>query len=65
MEQSLAGDLLSGAEAIAEYLGWPTRRTFYACEKRQIPAFKIGSKWCARKSTLLDYVAKLESGDAA
>lgn len=56
----LASDLVCGAEAIAEYLGWPKRRAFYACEKRLIPAFKVGNKWCARKSTLKTHFEKLE-----
>ncbi len=54
-------DLLSGAEAIAAYLGWSVRSTFYACEKGHIPAFKIGVKWCARKSTLKAHIDDLES----
>jgi len=61
----IADDLLTGADAIGIYLGWPARRVFYACEKRQIPAFKIGNKWCARKSTLKTHLEKLESNYAA
>ena len=56
--QDLADDLLSGVPAIAEFTGWPERRVYYLAEKKLIPLFKIGDRWCGRKSTLrrqLDY----------
>jgi hypothetical protein len=56
--QDLADDLLSGVPAIAEFTGWPERRVYYLAEKELIPLFKVGDRWCGRKSTLrrhLDY----------
>jgi hypothetical protein len=65
MQVDLADDLLTGADAIAAFLGWNKRVTFYACEKQHIPAFKVGKKWCARKSSLKQFFAKLEEGGKA
>jgi hypothetical protein len=56
-------DLLNGASEISEFIGQPVRRVYYMCEKKQLPAFKLGSKWTARKSTILARLAKLESGE--
>jgi hypothetical protein len=54
MEQpTLADDLLDGATAIAKFTGFKVRRVFYLCEQGELPAFKIGTRWCARKSELL------------
>ena len=61
MSIDLADDRLSGAQEIAEFLGESLRRTFYLLEKSQIPAFKLGGRWCARKSTLLAHIEKLEA----
>ena len=59
--EDLSDDLLSGAEAIAEFYGWKLRRTYYLLEQGQIPAFKVGKIWCARRSTLTAHIEKLES----
>ena len=57
----LADDLLTGARAIAEYLGWPERRVYHVAEKtakegtgapiRNVP----GAGLCALKSRLDAY----------
>jgi hypothetical protein len=61
-DEALADDLLDGIAAIAAFLGWTERRTYYAAEHRNIPVFKMGErKWCARKSTLRRYVDELEA----
>ena len=59
-DEALSGDLLDGAERIAEFTGWPTRRVFYLLEKGLIPAFKIGNRWTARKSRLRRHIENLE-----
>ena len=59
-DEALSEDLLDGAERIAEYTGWPTRRVFYLLEKGLIPAFKIGNRWTARKSRLRRHIEDLE-----
>jgi hypothetical protein len=29
-------------------------------ERQLLPGFKVGNKWCARKSTLTNFIAQLE-----
>jgi hypothetical protein len=50
--ENLADDLLDGVPAIANFTGWPPRRVYYLAEKGLIPLFKVGDRWCGRKSTL-------------
>lgn len=65
MTVKLADDLLDGADEISRFTGWSKRRVFYLLEQGQLPGFKVGSKWCARRSTLTDHIARLERGEAA
>ena len=60
--QDLADDLLSGVPAIAAFTGWPERRVYYLAEKKLIPLFKLGDRWCGRKSTLRRHLDCPESG---
>lgn len=60
---SMAGDLMIGIKSIAEFLGIPERQCFWIAENQQLPIFKIGRLWAARKSTLTDHVAAQERGD--
>ena len=60
MEHKLADDLLTGVRAIAAWRGEPERRVYHLLERRQIPAFKLGGIWCARKSTLLADIERRE-----
>lgn len=57
----LKDDMLTGAKAIGDHIGEDERRTFYLLENRQIPAFKLGGRWNARKTTLLKHIEKLEA----
>ena len=57
---NISDDLLVGAEAIGAFWGCSKRRAFYMCERKNIPAFKIGRVWHARKSTLIAHVRRLE-----
>jgi hypothetical protein len=50
--QSLADDLLTGAKAIAEYVGWPERRIYYSAEKGHLPIKHVGATLVARRSAL-------------
>ncbi len=63
--QELNVDLLEGVSAIADFLGMKPRRVFYLAEHRALPLFKIGHRWCARKSTLRAHIEKLEAGKTA
>lgn len=65
--ETLADDILYGAAAIAEFLfGDPKlrRRIFHLASlkgRRRLPVFKVGgARICARKSTLLVWIADQE-----
>jgi hypothetical protein len=51
--ESLAGDILRGADAIAAFLGLGRRQAFYFLQKGEIPAVKEGSAWVTTKSRLI------------
>jgi hypothetical protein len=61
--ESLADDLLRGADKIAEFLfGDPTerRKIYHLSEKSRLPVFRLGSVLCARKSTLKAWIEDQE-----
>ena len=58
--ETLADDLLDGAEAISEFTGWPVRRVFYLLEKRLLPARKVGNRWISLKSRIRRHVEDIE-----
>lgn len=60
---SFADDLLCGAEQIAIFLygdRFKRRKIYYLHEAGLIPTFELGGI-CARKSTLLDWIAQQEN----
>ena len=60
---TLAEDLLNGVRAISKFTGLPERSIYHAVEAGKLPHFRIGAKICARKSTLLAWVAAQESAN--
>ena len=54
-------DLIRGAAAISDELGEPLRRTYYLLESGQLPAWKMGSRWYARRSALVAHFRRLET----
>ena len=54
-------DFLHGARSIADFLGVPVRRAYYMLENGQIPAARIGDKWSARKSRLIEHFEQRET----
>jgi hypothetical protein len=50
--EMLAGDLLHGVKAIAEFLGIPERHAFYQIENDNIPVTRMGRKIVGSKSAL-------------
>lgn len=61
---SLAGDILYGADAIAEFMygSRDCRRAVYnLVQNKRVPHFRIGATVCARKSVLLAWIAQQES----
>ncbi len=62
---TIADDLLRGADEIAEFVFGSKRhrrKVYYLTgdAKTRMPHFRIGSVLCARKSTLLAWVARQE-----
>ena len=61
-----AEDMLSGASAIARFLGWTRRRLYYEADTDRVkathlPVFRIGATLSARKSSLLRWIADQEA----
>ena len=61
-DDDLTGDLLYGVPAIAAFTGLRERAVYHLAEQGKLPLFKLVLKWCARKSTLRQHLAKLEAG---
>ncbi len=59
----LKDDLLDSVDAIGEYIKKTPRQTYYLLERGLLPAFKLGGKWTARKSTLHRHIEQLEAGE--
>jgi hypothetical protein len=62
----LAQDLMTGAEAIANFMfgdaSEPSRRRVYhASDKLGLPTFKLGGTICARRSTILAWIERQEA----
>lgn len=58
-----APDLLRGGAEIAEFLfddPGQRRKVYHLAKTSRLPVFRLGSLLCARKSTLLDWVARQE-----
>lgn len=58
-------DLLVGAKKIAQFLNVTERQVYYWQQKKRFRFFNIGELIAARKSTLIEDLAKLEAGEAA
>ena len=60
----LAEDLLRGADQIAEFIfgdARERRKVYHLSERSRLPVFRLGSVLCARKSTLMEWIAKQEA----
>lgn len=57
-------DLIYGAAAIGAVLGLSRRQIYHLCESGLLPAFKIGSTVCARRSSLIAWLQNLETASA-
>jgi hypothetical protein len=62
IEDNLAADKLSGAPAIAAFIGEPLRRTYYLLERGMIPAGQQGSIWVASRTVLREHYNRLTAG---
>ena len=54
-------DLLTGADAIAAFMGIKVRRVYHLAETQRLPVFRLGATLCARKSTLLSWIESMEN----
>ncbi len=60
----LAGDLLRGADEIAEFIFGKRggrRKIYYLAETSHLPVFRLGAVLCARRSVLLRWISGQES----
>lgn len=55
------GDVLSGMKAIADALGVPKRQAYHWSYTAGLPTFRIGRTVCARRASLLAWLAKQEA----
>ena len=60
LEIELSDDLLDGADAIGDFMGWPRRRVYYAASRGGWPIFRDGIKLQARRSTLRRHIEDQE-----
>jgi hypothetical protein len=60
MSERLADDLIVGTARIGEEIGCTRRQTQHLIVTREIPAFKLGGKWAARRSSLRKRLERLE-----
>lgn len=64
-DNTVEGDLLLGASAIAKFLGITARQTYRMIYDDIVPTFKIGGAVAARRSTLTTWMVEAEKGRAA
>ncbi|CBS87017.1 hypothetical protein [Azospirillum lipoferum] len=57
---TLADDILQGADSIAKFMGVTRRQAYHFVADGRIPTFRIGAIICARKSTILNWIADQE-----
>jgi hypothetical protein len=62
---ALYGDILFGADQIAEFLYGDKkfrRRVYNLVETGSLPSFRLGASICSRKSVLLEWITQQENG---
>jgi hypothetical protein len=52
---SLKNDILWGVKALSEEIDRTERQTFYLLETGQLPAKKVGGRWCSTRTTLREF----------
>ena len=58
--QPIASDILRGADEIAAFMGLDKRAIYHAASRQKLPTFRVGAIICARRSTLLTWIAAQE-----
>ncbi|MAA98684.1 MAG: hypothetical protein CMN87_10785 [Stappia sp.] len=51
-------NIVWGAEEIARVIGRTPRQTFHLMASGQIPAKKVGGRWCAERGKLIEFFTK-------
>jgi hypothetical protein len=51
-DETLAADVLWGAQAIADFVGLDVRQAFHALQRGHLPGTKTGHVWTSTKSRL-------------
>ncbi|MEF2557591.1 DNA-binding protein [Aurantimonas sp. C2-5-R2] len=64
-DNTLAADLLKGADAIADYTGFDRRSVYHFASKGGLPTFRVGALICARKTTLMAWISEQETAGRA
>jgi len=64
-DKPTTSDLLYGVEDIAGFLGVTKRAAYHLVERKRIPFFKIGRTLCARRSSLLAAMDRMEEQHAS
>lgn len=59
--KTISDDVLAGAEPLAGFLGMNPRQVYHLASTGKLPVFRIGTLICARKSTLLRWIADQET----
>jgi hypothetical protein len=62
---TIADDVLYGAQAIAAYLNWPVRRIYHFAAQGHLPVVKVGPHLVARKHELDRRLSAVTSGEAS
>lgn len=61
----LSEDILRGAAAIADFLGFDRRSIYHLAAKGHLPTFRIGEILCGRRTTLTTWIAGQEQAGRA
>jgi len=62
-QDAIAGDILFGADAIADFLFGDRkfrRKVYNLVESGNLPVFRLGTGICARKSVLIEWIGRQE-----
>ncbi|MGA3063793.1 MAG: DNA-binding protein [Methylocystis sp.] len=60
---TLRGDMLRGVREIASFLDLSERQAYNLVANGQLPGcFQLGRIWCARRTTLIEHLRRLERG---
>jgi hypothetical protein len=63
--ESLSNDVIWEVTTIAKEIGRTPRQTFHLLETGQLPAKKIGGRWCSTRSALRQHFAMPVAGEVA